>query len=123
MAPAADWLTSRQGGVRLSVKVRPRAASAGVQGVEIAGGRAWLVVKVTAPPEGGKANAATIRLLAKCCGVAESALAVVSGAAGRRKVLDVQGDAAILAQRLRTLGLRGTSTNRDKATESAHGKS
>ena len=103
MGQASDWLTSRQDGVRLSVKVRPRAASAGVQGVEIAGERAWLVVKVTAPPESGKANAATIRLLAQCCGVAESAFALVSGAASRRKVLDVQGDAAILAQRLRTL--------------------
>ena len=103
MTQATDWLTSRQGGVRLSVKVRPRAASAGVQGVEIAGGRAWLVVKVTAPPESGKANAATIRLLAQCCGVAKSALSLISGAAGRRKVLDVQGDAAILAQRLRAL--------------------
>jgi uncharacterized protein (TIGR00251 family) len=103
MTQATDWLTSRQGGVRLSVKVRPRAASAGVQGVEVEGGRAWLVVKVTAPPEGGKANAATIRLLAKCCGVAERALALVSGAAGRRKVLDVQGDADVLARRLRAL--------------------
>jgi uncharacterized protein YggU (UPF0235/DUF167 family) len=61
------------------------------------------VVKVTAPPEGGKANTATIRLLAQCCDVPESALALVSGAASRRKVLDIQGDAEILAQRLRTL--------------------
>jgi uncharacterized protein len=114
MTHGTDWLTSRQGGVRLSVKVRPRAARAGVQDVEVDGGRAYLVVKVAAPPEGGKANAATIRLLAKCCGVAEGALSLVSGAAGRRKVVDVRGEPAILAQRLRALAT--------KSTESAHGK-
>jgi uncharacterized protein len=103
MTHATDWLTSRQDGVRLSVKVRPRAASTGVQGVEVDGGRAYLVVKVAAPPEGGKANAATIKLLAKCCGVAAGALSLVSGAAGRRKVLDVRGEADILTRRLKAL--------------------
>jgi hypothetical protein len=102
-APATDWLTSRQGGVRLSVKVRPRAARSGVHGVEVDGGRTYLVVKVAAPPEGGKANAATIKLLAKCCGVAAGALSLVSGAAGRRKVLDVRGEADVLTQRLKAL--------------------
>ena len=102
-AHGSDWLTSRQGGVRLSVKVRPRAARSAVQGVEVEGDRAHLVVKVAAPPEGGKANAATIKLLAKCCGVAAGALSLVSGAAGRRKVLDVRGDADLLTQRLRAL--------------------
>jgi len=100
-AQDGDWLTSRQDGVRLSVRVRPRAAKPGVQGVEVDGGRAYLVVKVAAPPEGGKANEATIKLLAKCCGVPAGALSLVSGAAGRRKVLDVRGEAGILAQRLR----------------------
>jgi uncharacterized protein len=102
-AQGGDWLTSRPDGVRLSVKVRPRAARTAVQGVEVDGERAYLVVKVAAPPEGGKANAATLKLLAKCCGVAAGALSLVSGAAGRRKVLDVRGDAAVLAQRLRAL--------------------
>jgi uncharacterized protein (TIGR00251 family) len=101
MGQASDWLTSRQDGVRLSVKVRPRAARAAIQGVEVEGERAHLVVKVAAPPEGGKANAATIRLLAKCCGVAAGALSLVSGAAGRRKVVDVRGEPDVLAQRLR----------------------
>jgi uncharacterized protein len=103
MSPGSDWLTSRQDGVRLSVKVRPRAARAAIQGVEVEGERAHLVVKVAAAPEGGKANAATIRLLAKCCGVAAGALSLVSGAAGRRKVVDVRGEPDVLAQRLRAL--------------------
>ena len=62
MSQGSDWLTSRQDGVRLSVKVRPRAARAAIQGVEVEGERAHLVVKVAAPPEGGKANAATVSL-------------------------------------------------------------
>jgi uncharacterized protein (TIGR00251 family) len=98
-----DWLTSRADGVRLSVKVTPRATKVGVQGVEVDGERAYLVVKVSAPPEGGKANAATIKLLARHCGVAASALSLVSGASGRRKVLDVHGEADILMRRLRAL--------------------
>jgi uncharacterized protein (TIGR00251 family) len=103
MTHVTDWLTGRQDGARLSVRVRPRAARAGVQGVEVEGCQAWLVVKVAAPPEGGKANAATIRLLAKCCGVGTGALSLVSGAAGRRKVLDVRGDPDLLRQRLQAL--------------------
>jgi hypothetical protein len=103
MTEGGDWLTSREGGVRLSVKVRPRAARSAVQGVEVEGERAHLVVRVAAPPEGGKANAAAIRLLAKGCGVAASALSLVSGAAGRRKVLDVRGETDVLTQRLRAL--------------------
>jgi uncharacterized protein len=103
MAQDNGWLTCRADGVRLSVKVTPRAARAGVQGVEIYGGRAWLAIKVAAPPEGGKANAATIKLLARYCGVAAGALSLVSGAAGRRKVLDVQGEADLLRRRLHAL--------------------
>jgi uncharacterized protein (TIGR00251 family) len=101
--PAADWLTRRPDGVRVSVKVRPRAAKAGIQGVEVEDDRAWLVVKVAAPPEGGKANVATIKLLAKRCGIAASALSLVSGATGRRKLVDVHGEADVLMQRLREL--------------------
>jgi uncharacterized protein len=103
MTHGADWLTRRQRGIRLSVKVRPRAARSGVQGVAVEGGRAYLLVRVAEPPEGGKANAATIRLLAKSCGVAAGALSLVSGAAARRKLLDVEGDADLLTQRLQAL--------------------
>jgi uncharacterized protein len=102
-----SWLTPRQDGVRLSVKVRPRAARTAIAGVEVEGDRAHLVVKVAAPPEGGKANAATIKLLAKCCGVAAGAVGLVSGAAGRRKVLDIRGEAGVLTQRLRALASGG----------------
>jgi uncharacterized protein (TIGR00251 family) len=103
-APGADWLSRRDDGVRLSVKVTPRASRGGIQGIEVDGsGQAYLVVRVAAPPEGGKANAATIKLLARHCGVAAGALRLVSGAAGRRKVVDVHGEAGQLVERLRAL--------------------
>jgi uncharacterized protein len=103
-APTADWLSSRPDGVRLSVKVTPRASRGGVQGVEVDGrGQSYLVVRVAEPPEGGKANAAAIKLLARHCGVAASALSLVSGAGSRRKVLDIHGEAELLSSRLKTL--------------------
>jgi uncharacterized protein len=44
-----------------------------------------LKVKVAAPPEGGRANAAVSQLLAATLGVAPSAVSLVSGAANRSK--------------------------------------
>jgi uncharacterized protein (TIGR00251 family) len=101
-----DWLTRRPDGVRLSVKVTPRASKVGVQGVAVEGERSFLAVRVAAPAEGGKANAATIKLLARHCGVAASALSLVSGAGGRRKVVDVQGETGSLMSRLQDLAAK-----------------
>lgn len=110
-APAEAWLNPCADGVRLSLKVTPRAAHPGVTGVEAdASGRAWLGVRVTAPPEGGKANSEVIRLLAKRWGVRASDLQVVSGAGARRKVLRLEGPPAELVARLSTIeeaGARG----------------
>ena len=75
-----------------------------MQGVEFdGGGRARLALKVPAPPEGGKANTATLKLLAKSCGVGIRSLSLASGATSRRKVVDIEGEADVLAQRLKTL--------------------
>ena len=103
MARAPDWLTRRADGVRLAVKVTPRAAKVGVQGVAVEGARAYLAVRVAAPADSGKANAATLKLLARHCGVAASALSLVSGASSRRKLLDVHGETDSLMQRLQDL--------------------
>jgi uncharacterized protein (TIGR00251 family) len=100
-APAPSWLNACASGVRLSLKVTPRAAQPGVVGVEAdAGGRAWLAVRVTAPPEGGKANAEVIKLLARRWGVRARDLKVVSGAGARRKVLQLAGPPGDLISRL-----------------------
>lgn len=88
-------------GVRVRVRVAPKAARDGVQGLAAeADGGTVVKVRVAAAPEGGKANAALIGLLAKEWGVAKSAIAITGGAADRRKTLTVRGDAAMLAARL-----------------------
>lgn len=50
-----------------------------------------LKILVTAAPEGGKANAAVIKLLAKRWRVALGRFSVVSGVTARRKVVEIDG--------------------------------
>ncbi|PYQ46408.1 MAG: DUF167 domain-containing protein [Acidobacteria bacterium] len=75
------------GGATLRVRVSPRASRD-----ELAGERdGALVVRLTAPPVEGQANAALLRFLARRLGVAPSTLSVARGAKGRDKVLLVAG--------------------------------
>ena len=78
---------ARDGGVRFSVRVQPRASSAGVAGVH--GGA--LKVRLTQPPVEGAANEALVELLAGALGVPRRAVRIVSGATARTKVVDVDG--------------------------------
>lgn len=72
---------------RIAVRVQPRARRN-----EIAGRRdGVLLVRVTAPPVEGRANAAAAKLLAKRLGVAPGRVSVVRGAASRDKLLQVDG--------------------------------
>ena len=48
-----------------------------------------LHLRVTAPPEGGKANAAVVALVAKSLRVPPSGVSIVKGLASRDKVLRV----------------------------------
>ena len=65
-----------------------------------AGGRAWLKVRVTAPPEKGKANAALIKLLAKEWGLSPSRLAIAAGTKERRKRVLIKGEGGALLKAL-----------------------
>lgn len=96
-----DWLTRHAEGARAVLKVTPRAALSGVQGIEVDGaGQAYLAVRVNAPPEAGKANAALIRLLAKRWRMAQRDIEVISGASARRKVLQIHGSPDAVIARL-----------------------
>lgn len=71
----------------LRVRVTPRAGRN-----EIAGERdGVLLVRVTAPPEGGRANMAVCRLIARALRIAPSRVKVARGAGSRDKVLRVDG--------------------------------
>ncbi len=72
---------------RLHVHVLPKSARD-----EVAGWRGGeLQVRVTAAPEGGRANAAVCRVVADALGVAKSAVSVVRGQTARHKTLEVSG--------------------------------
>lgn len=71
----SEVVTATADGVRLAVKVVPGAGRTAVAG--LLGDR--LKLTVTAPAEGGKANAAVCKLLAKTFGVAKRDVQVVAG--------------------------------------------
>ena len=98
------WLTGCAGGVRAALKVTTRAVWNDVQGIEVDGaGREYLAVRVNAPPEAGKANAALIKLLARRWRVPQRDLELISGASGRRKVLQIYGSPDALIARLEAI--------------------
>lgn len=89
--PAPFWPC--RGGVKVRLRVSPRSASDRVLGLWHDPGSGTAVrVAVSKPAEGGKANAAVIRLLAREWGIAKSALSVAAGHTDRRKIVAVLGD-------------------------------
>jgi uncharacterized protein (TIGR00251 family) len=71
----------------LHVRLQPRARRD-----EVVGERAGaVVIRVTAPPVDGKANAALCAFVARAAGVAPSRVAVVRGHTSRDKVVRVEG--------------------------------
>ena len=91
-------ITARASGVRVDLRVTPRASKNAIDGVR--DGR--LVVKVTAPPVDAAANEAVIALMANTLGVPKRQIALVMGATGRSKTIEVSGlSEADLRARLR----------------------
>ncbi len=68
------------------VKVQPKASRDQVVGYR----DGVLQLRVTAPPDKGRANAAVVALLADALGVAKSRVRIVSGQSSRDKVLTVE---------------------------------
>ncbi len=104
------------GGVRVHVRLTPKAARERIGGIHAdADGCPLLKIAVTAPPEGGKANAALIKLLAKEWRLPKSAFAIAAGATERRKVLLIEGEPADIMARLAAWSARrdGNKGGRD----------
>ena len=80
---------------RLRLRVSPGALRSEVVGPH---GDAWKV-RVTAPPESGKANEAVRDLLASALGIPRADTEIVGGASSRDKVLAVRGLTADEAER------------------------
>jgi hypothetical protein len=83
-------------GVRLSVRLTPRARANRIDGV--AGG--LLRISVSAPPGDNQANDALLRLLAREWRLPRRDLSIAVGAKGRTKLVHVAGSPAELMARL-----------------------
>ena len=76
--------------VRIEVYIQPRASR-----TEIAGTHDGTVkIRVAAPAVENAANLALVEFVAKRLGVAKRCVRIVAGAAGRRKVLQIDGVSA-----------------------------
>ena len=78
--------TSRMPDSTLHITVKPKSPRN-----EAARAAEGVVVRVTAPPVEGAANAAVVEVLAKALGVPKSRLAIIAGASGRVKRVAVRG--------------------------------
>ncbi len=75
-------------GVRFAVRLTPRGGADRVDGVSPEG---VLQARVSAPAVGGAANASLLRLIADELDVARTSVRLVAGAAGRQKLIVVEG--------------------------------
>ena len=93
-------------GVLVALKVTPKSGADRIEGLVADGEGTRLRLRVTAPPEKGKANEAVIKLLAKNWGLPKSSLSIASGETAPLKMLLVRGDPATLETKIAT-HLRG----------------
>ncbi|PZU11801.1 DUF167 domain-containing protein [Sphingomonas sp.] len=94
-------------GLRLAVRVTPKASRSAVAGI-IAGtdGRSLLSVRIAAPPVDGAANAELIRILARQLGLRRSDVIIASGETGRVKLVRLTGEPSALGEKLTSLAGR-----------------
>ena len=105
MTPA---LRPGRGGTLLSVRVTPKASRDAVTGLHTAAdGAVSLAVRVTAPPDKGKANRAVIEVIASAAGIARSNLSLVAGETDRNKTLLVTGNQAAIEALIASLVTAG----------------
>ena len=80
---------------RLRLRVSPGSTRSAIVGRH---GDGWKV-RVTAPPEDGRANAAVVRLIAETVSVSRDAVSVVSGVGSRDKIVLLDGVGPALIER------------------------
>ncbi len=86
-ADAALGITSVPDGVIIDVRVVPRAGRSGVAGLRAGA----LLVRLTAPPVDGAANAELVDVIAAAAGVPRKAVSLVSGDRSRLKRVQLLG--------------------------------
>lgn len=83
-------------GVRLTVRLTPKAASDAIGGIVEGPDGAHMAVKVRALPADGAANAALEKLVATWLGLARRDVTLAAGGKSRLKSLHISGDPAVL---------------------------
>jgi uncharacterized protein (TIGR00251 family) len=89
-------ITERDGGVRFSVHVQPRASRSEITGSH---GEAFKV-RLTAVPVDGAANEALVDFISERFAVPSRAVRIVSGAHSRAKIVEVDGVSVDTARQL-----------------------
>jgi uncharacterized protein len=97
-------------GVDVRVRVTPRGGRDALDGVEtLSDGRRVLKVRVRVAPEGGAANEAVRRLLARTLRCPASTVSLEAGATARLKIYRIDGDPVRLAAVLAGLADSGST--------------
>jgi uncharacterized protein len=94
---------------KLTLRVAPGGTRPGVVGRL---GTAWKI-RVAAPPEGGKANDAVIRLLAETLDVSRRDVEIVSGHGARDKIVELAGISPAEIERRLASAAVGTGKERE----------
>ena len=81
------WLSAAKDGVRITVRVVPRAGRSGIAGTRAGD----LLVRLNAAPVEGAANIELIEVIAKAIGVAKRDVSIAAGQRSRRKIVHVAG--------------------------------
>ena len=82
-----SWISAIPGGIRIQVKVQPRASRNEVTGVV----GDCLRVRLTAPPVEGEANKLLQKYLSEVLCCSPGSIRIIRGSTGRLKLLDVSG--------------------------------
>jgi uncharacterized protein len=98
------------------LRVTPRGGRDGIDGIEtLSDGRAVLKLRVRAVADGGEANRAVTKLLAKTLRVPQASVRIASGATARLKQVEISGDARALGEKL-AAACEPKEEKRDRAT-------
>jgi uncharacterized protein (TIGR00251 family) len=85
-------------GVRLRIRVTPRAKKTAFAGIVEADGRPALAIRLAAPPVDGAANKALVRFLSEALGVPKSAIRILAGDTSRLKTVTIDGPGVAAVQ-------------------------
>lgn len=96
-----SFITLYNGGVRVTVKIKPGISRArDLRVVDIGDGKQALEITVAAQPEGGKANKELCLQLAKALKIPRGDVVIKAGQTGRIKVVELLGVSAEMVMQL-----------------------